>query len=179
MLITKTYFKGDCDYPRLHCDSCFHFDDVKEKWLRKLIGNCLYNEIKANLDVNGIDLADTAPQYLKDSVNGVEYNSINSCCCSCSDCDTRVFGGIIKILALAIKYQYGLENPYTYKVMVVGTEKIEKKIANNRLKMSIWNKLTKLNNVHDCTCVSLWDFINDNEEIYKTFRGLKTRIINY
>lgn len=179
MIINQTYFKGDIYTPDLWCDKSFPFDDVLDKCLRNIVGNCLYNEIKSAYDADCV-LLDTAPDHIKDLINGKEYTSTGGCSCTCnSDCDISYWQGLPKLVAYCVQLKW-LEHYEYYKA-----EKVDKEIGSRKyykrslssLKIKLHNEMAVLNNINTCGCVSLCQYIEDNDQLYPDYKGIWLKLI--
>lgn len=162
MLLKYNDFKGF--YGMVKCDGSFDFDSIQEKCIRSFVGNCLYDEIRANV-INCL-VNDTAPQYIKDLVDGVQYTTTGNACCSCEcQCDKKLWVGLRKLVELCIKYKWlSTKDAELLKLQNKASGVIttyEKSLTCE--KIDIFNELTFINNIGDCNCVSLHRFIDDNE----------------
>lgn len=165
----------------LHCDKTFAFDDVQEKCIRSLVGNCVYNEIREN--TIACKVKDDAPEYIKLLVDGGEYTFENEFSCGCDascKCDIRVWVGLRKLVELCIKISFLRTN----RAEIIKIQ--NKQDGNIRLlkrslqcdKIDLHNELTFYNNIGDCNCVSMCIFVNDHKDLIKDFSGKTLSLIS-
>lgn len=164
----------------LHCDKSFDFNSVQEKCIRSLVGNCLYDTIRAN--VIAYNVVDTAPQIIKDLVDGSNYTITNQNVCGCTcecQCDKRAWVGLRELVKMCIKLTY-LNTKRAEILRIQNKTDGSVKLLQKSLqcdKMDLHNMLAYYNNIGDCNCVSLFTFVDDHEEI-TDFCGMTMSLIS-
>lgn len=169
------------NFYELHCDKSFAFDDVQEKCIRSLVGNCVYDVIRQN--VIATKVIDTAPDHIKLLIDGGVYTRVNefSCSCDCScDCDKKHWIGLRKLVELCIKSKY-LNTKRAEILRLTNKADGSVKLLQKSLqcdKIDLHNELVFHNNLGDCNCVSLCIFVDDHSDLIENFSGKTLSLIS-